>query len=127
MSAGEEATILVVDDLPSCRRPVARLLKKNGFKPLCAADGAEALAMLDSVRPAVILLDLDMPGMDGITFLERLQDDAGRAAVPVIVISGQSSRSPLERARELGARDVLVKAHFGPGELLASIRRCLDA
>lgn len=104
-----------------------RLLKLEGFKSYCASNGQEALQSLSTVRPSLVLLDLSMPGMDGITFLQRLHDDPQWRSLPVIVISGESSGTPVRRAKELGARDVFLKAHFSPEELFGSIRRSLQS
>ena len=90
-------------------------------------DGLEALKALGSVTPSLILLDLSMPVMDGIQFLKTLHGDPKWAGLPVIVVSGEGSGSPLREAEELGAKEVLVKSKFSPEQLFASIRRHIDA
>ena len=118
-------TIFVVDDRRDCRLPLARLLKSHGYDPVCLANGREALAALESRPPALILLDISMPVMDGLTFLSVLRADGRWDSLPVIVISGERSEVPLNRARELGANEVLAKSQFSAKQLLASIRRHL--
>ena len=121
-------TIFVVDDSGDCRRPLARLLESEGYEAVCLSNGREALIALEESSeessPALILLDISMPVMDGLTFLSILRGDHRWESMPVIVLSGESE-GPLERARELGAHDVLVKSAFSAGHLLASIRRHL--
>lgn len=119
-------TILVVDDTEACRRLLARLLRAKGYETLCVSNGLEALEALKMATPALILLDLAMPELDGIGFLRAIRDRPEWAAVPVIVVSGEEANSPLRRAEELGARDVFVKARFAPSQLLAAIQRHLS-
>jgi chemosensory pili system protein ChpA (sensor histidine kinase/response regulator) len=120
-------TIFVVDDRGDCRRPLARLLKSKGYEPVCLSNGGEALTALGESSPALILLDISMPVMDGLTFLSLLRGDRRWKSVPVIVLSGESSDGPLKWARELGANDVLVKSAFSASHLFDSIRRHLAA
>jgi CheY-like chemotaxis protein len=120
-------TIFVVDDAEGCRQPMARLLRSEGCDTVCACNGLEALEALRGTTPALILLDLSMPEMDGIQFLKALHGVPEWAGLPVIVVSGEASGSPLREATELGAKEVLVKANYTPGQLLASIRRHLHA
>lgn len=118
-------TILVVDDTPGCRLPMARVLRANGFRTRTACDGREALDVLSangSVAPDLILLDLDMPVMGGAAFLSALRGDTRWASVPVIVVSGEGPGS-LEAARRLGAVEAVGKGEFGVGGLLDLIRR----
>ena len=120
-------TIFVVDDVEGCRQPMARLLRSKGYQTRCAANGLEALEALEEVTPSLILLDLSMPVMDGVEFLKAIHDEPKWAALPVIIVSGEGSGSPLREAEELGAKEVLVKSKFSPDQLLASIRRHIDA
>jgi CheY-like chemotaxis protein len=116
-------TIFVVDDTESCRKPMARLLRMAGYDVLCACNGLEALAALETVRPALILLDLAMPVMDGLTFLGALRDDPRWVALPVIVVSGETPDGPLKQAGICGADEVMAKGGFRTDELFACIRR----
>lgn len=124
---GKLLTILIVDDTAGCRNVVARLLKHGGFDSTCSCNGSEALAALESMVPALILLDLAMPVMDGLTFLSILRGDTRWSHLPVIVISGESEDGPMKRATELGATEVLSKGKFTAHQLLASISRHVAA
>ena len=120
-------TILIVDDTAGCRNVVARLLKHGGFDAICSCNGSEALAALESRVPALILLDLAMPVMDGLTFLSILRGDIRWSHLPVIVITGESEDGPMKRATELGATEVLSKGKLTAHQLLASISRHVAA
>ncbi|MDB5171496.1 MAG: hybrid sensor histidine kinase/response regulator [Phycisphaerales bacterium] len=122
-----KATIFVVDDTVSCRRPMERLLNAEGYSTRSATNGLEALDALQSFIPDLMLLDLAMPVMDGFEVLERLRGTPRWASLPVIVVTGETLRGAEPRARELGAREVFLKAKFSCDDLFASIRRELAA
>ncbi len=87
--------ILVVEDDAELRDALSDMLAAHGYRLHAAADGKEALAILTSraVRPALIILDVMMPVMDGVTLLERLGEDASLATIPVVVLSAQTQRA----------------------------------
>ena len=109
--------ILLVDDEPSFRAPASLVLRQAGYSVDCAGSGEEALRLLQSVQPDLILLDLRMPGMGGLAFLRRLRGDERWAALPVIVLSANSDGKPGTEALELGARACLLKGAFSLTEL----------
>ena len=82
------ATVLVVDDEPGIRELLSVMLEVEGHRVVQAADGAEALALVAQHSPDLITLDVMMPGMDGWQVAERLDAEAGTAAIPRIMISG---------------------------------------
>ena len=85
---GSPGTILIVEDNPDARDSLADLLDDVGYQVACAANGREALTCIGRDRsPALILLDLQMPIMDGWTFLDHLQENPSLAAIPVVVLS----------------------------------------
>jgi CheY-like chemotaxis protein len=118
---------LIVDDTEGCRNGVARLLKHGGYDSLCSCNGSDALHALESTSPSLILLDLAMPVMDGLTFLTIVRSDTRWANLPVIVISGESEDGPMRQATELGATEVLSKGKFTAHQLLSSISRHVPA
>jgi CheY-like chemotaxis protein len=120
---GVVCTILVVDDHPVTREPLARLLQFEGFRTACAANGVEALAAVAQSRPDLILLDVMMPKMNGVDFLEHLRRDPDGASIPVIGLTGVFDPNHLARLRELGVADVLTKARFTVEQLLECVRR----
>jgi len=124
--AARRRSILVVDDTPIAREPLARLLRHDGYAVTVAANGIEALTHLTAISPAapdLILLDVLMPKMDGIALMEALRRDPRWRDVPVIVLTGAMDRSCLDRVRALGAREVVTKAKFALDELLEQIAR----
>lgn len=117
----DPAPILLVEDDPAVRRMVKAALTGAGLEVESAADGSAAAAILAARRPALLLLDLGLPGVDG-----AVVGAAARAAygegLPIIVISGQDRAA--ERGHHLGARATLAKP-FRLEELVAAIRTAL--
>lgn len=114
-------TVLVVDDMPDARDVLARLLRLDGYKSLTAEDGISALAVVEADPPDLILLDLTMPGMDGLDVLRRLQADSRYARLPVILFTAVFDPRLVAEARRLGATDYIVKGSMPATELLARI------
>ena len=112
------ATILVVDDEAADRRPVAKLLRDRGYNVITAINAYEAMAAYKRENPDLILLDVGIPPMDGLTFLMLLRQEAPGRDVPVIVVTGQSDENTVSRARDLNVRELLVKSEFEPGQLM---------
>ena len=117
------ATILVVDDDPAALKPMARLLKMEGHDVVCAENAIMAMATALNSRPNLILLDVAIPPMDGLTFLFLLRERPFGKDVPVIVISGRDDARTMHRARELGVHEYLVKSQYKTSELLDLVRR----
>ena len=115
-------TILVVDDHPVTREPLARLLRYEGFETACAANGVEALASVGASRPDLILLDVMMPKMNGVEFLDALRRNPAAGAIPVIALTGVLDPNHLARLGELGVVDVMTKARFTVEQLLERVR-----
>jgi len=103
-------TILLIEDTPIVREPLARLLRDEGFVILTAADGAEAFDQLATHPVDLILLDVLMPHMDGVRFLESLNGHAKH--IPVIAVTGVADSTKLARLRELGVRSIVHKVRF---------------
>ncbi len=116
-------TILVVDDHAETRRPLVRLLQLEGYQATGAGNALEAIGLFNQAIPDLILLDVMIPPMDGLTFLMRVREDVRGRDVPVIVVSGLSDPQTTARARELGVREHLVKTQFTPEQLLDAVRR----
>lgn len=113
-------TVLVVDDTDSIRRGLALLLGHHGFKAVLAEDGLEALELIHGDRPDLILLDLSMPGMDGLTVLETLRDQVGCGTIPVFIYSAVTDETLRRRAHRLGA-EFVQKGSVGWDELIGKI------
>ena len=115
------STILIVDDDRDIRTLLADYLESNGYRTQCAADGTGMWKHLEEARPDLIVLDLNMPGDDGLTLCRKLR---ATSSLPVIMLTARSE--PLDRilGLEMGADDYLPKP-FEPRELLARIRSVL--
>jgi DNA-binding NarL/FixJ family response regulator len=112
--------ILVVDDHPLTREALASLLQQHGFDVVGqAADGAEAIALAGELRPAIVLLDLTMPGMDGLAALPRIRDASPASEVVVLTASGTEDN--LLEAIRAGAAGYLLKSE--PPDRIASFLR----
>ena len=101
--------ILIVDDDDRARRLLGSLLRGEGFKTMMAANGEEALKLAEEAQPALILLDLMMPGMSGFTVAEKLKANPGTKSIPIIVVSALEDRDSHIRGLEAGAEEYLTK------------------
>ena len=117
--------ILIVEDTPIIREPMARLLTGEGFTVTSAANGLDAIASLVASPVDLVLLDVLMPKMNGVTFLETFRADPRWSDVPVIAVTGVLDSTWLLRLRELDVRTVIQKGRFDLDELLAEVHRSL--
>jgi len=113
--------ILVVDDEAHIRRAVERALKARGYEVDAAEDGADALDKAALAPPDLVILDLNMPGVDGLEVTRRLRS---WSSVPILILSVREEEPDKVAALDLGADDYLTKP-FGVGELLARVRALL--
>jgi CheY-like chemotaxis protein len=113
--------ILLVEDEPTIASMYTLLLGGRGYATRHAGDGLEALAMLREGLPALILLDMRMPRMDGLRFLRILRGWSFAADVPVVILSNVGDRPMVEKAMALGALEYLVKAQTRPQVLLGAL------
>ena len=118
---GSAIPILVVEDDEATRTVLARDLSARGFDVEEAADGRAALRRWEARRPALVLLDLGLPDMDGVVVLRRIRRDA---TTPVVILSARDAEAAKIEALESGADDYLTKP-FSTGELQARIRAVL--
>jgi two-component system phosphate regulon response regulator PhoB len=117
--------ILMVDDEPEAVELVEFNLKQAGFDVATAADGAEALKKARAVSPAVILLDLMLPEIDGLEVCKLLRRDPVTAGIPIIMLTAKAAEIDRVLGLELGADDYVTKP-FSPRELVLRIRKILD-
>ncbi len=116
--SGRGRTVLVVDDDPAVRGTLAAELRAEGYETLEAADGRQALELLDRRQPDLVLTDLAMPVLDGFGLIAQVRRDR---RVPIVVLSVRGGESDKIRALDLGADDYVVKPPSVP-ELLARLR-----
>jgi two-component system KDP operon response regulator KdpE len=118
---GKSATILVVDDEPQIRRVLRATLTAEGYAIVEARDGQEALTKFRSERPDLIILDMNMPGLDGVEACREIRSNSN---IPIIMLTVRSAEKDKVRALDAGADDYIVKP-FGIQELMARIRATL--
>ena len=118
--------ILIVDDSPSVRKLVEFTLKSKGFQVHAAEDGLAALELMSKEQFDAIILDINMPRMDGLKFLQEMRPDEAYASTPVIVLTTEGLEEDRDRAMELGATAYIVKP-FKPTQLLTFIEKIFTA
>jgi len=118
------ARILIADDEAAIREFVAQILSEVGYEVLQAGNGEEVLATTRERHPDLILLDLNMPGLDGIQTCQRLRADNATRNTPVLVVSGLDAKSALEESIIAGADDFLAKP-IDAFELVVRVRSML--
>lgn len=120
----QESTILVIDDDTIVRRSVVGYLEDSGFRVLQAGDGAEGLAIFESEQPDLVICDLRMPNVDGMSVLKTVAEQDN--AVPVIVVSGAGVMSDVVEALRLGASDYFIKPVADMELLELAVQRGLE-
>lgn len=116
--------ILIVEDEKDIAKMLDYNLKKEGFRTLLASDGEDALSLAGRERPDLILLDLMLPGMDGLEVCKKLKKEEKTVSIPIIMLTAKSQESDKVIGLELGADDYVTKP-FSPRELIARIKAVL--
>ena len=114
------ASVLVVDDEPTIGEVVGRYLERAGYAARIAHDGREALAAVDDERPDLVVLDLMLPGLDGLEVMRRLRARDRAARLAIILLTARGEESDRVVGLRLGADDYVVKP-FSPAELVARV------
>jgi DNA-binding response OmpR family regulator len=122
-SSRGEARLLLVDDDDALAEMYALQLTASGFAVTTAHSGKEALELVVAEMPDLIYLDLGLPGMSGLEVLERLRKAPRTAEVPVVILTNFSEPEMIQRGRELGAQDYLIKVDTPPAALAAAAWR----
>ena len=115
--------VLVVDDMAIFREPIQLALRAAGYDVATAADGVQAIAAISNRRPDVILLDINMPGMNGVSLLRRLRATPSLASIPVLVLSANADAAQIKAAMHLGVSGYLQKSQFSFRSMIARIER----
>jgi DNA-binding response OmpR family regulator len=113
--------ILVVDDEEDILELVRHNLAREGYQVICAATGEKAVEKARSEKPDLIVLDLMLPGIDGLQVARNLKDDAGTRQIPIIMLTAKGEEADIVTGLELGADDYVTKP-FSPRVLLARVR-----
>jgi two-component system, chemotaxis family, chemotaxis protein CheY len=116
--------VLIVDDLAFIKIVLRDIIEKAGFRVVGeASNGEQAIAMYQDTRPDVVLMDITMPGMDGITALKKIREID--AAARVIICSALGQQQLIVQAIQLGAKDFIVKP-FQPQRVVSALKKALD-
>jgi DNA-binding response OmpR family regulator len=118
--------VLVADDDEDILLLVTTRLRRDGFDIISARSGDEALALVRERRPALAVLDIGMPGLDGVQVLEQIRGDDDLRTMLVVLLTAKAQESDVRRGFEAGA-DAYVKKPFSPADLSARVRELLDS
>lgn len=121
--ADPKKKILIIEDEKLAADALKRKLEANGFDTLAANDGKEGLDLALSEKPDLILLDIVLPVMDGITILEKLRQDEWGSKTPVIILSNLSRADMIEKGKEKGVSSYLVKTDWRLDEVVTKVKQ----
>jgi two-component system chemotaxis response regulator CheY len=119
------ATILIVDDEADCRRPLAALLTHEGYEVTQARDGLEGLQRLNEKKHDLVLLDMIMPGVDGVTMLQAVRRRPEWVNLPVLLVTGYHEPELLNKAKAIGVQEYIFKGDTPFSRMLELIKRHL--
>ena len=119
---GDKKKILVVEDEEILLAALQEELNQGGYETLGAGDGEEGLKKVKEFKPDLILLDLVMPKMDGMTTLKHLKDDTASRDIPVVILTNLSDYERISEALSLGAKAYLVKANYSLNDLMDKVK-----
>jgi two-component system, chemotaxis family, sensor kinase CheA len=121
----EKTSILVVDDSLTTRSLEKSILESHGYHVRVAVDGAEALHLIRTEKPALVISDVMMPRMTGFELLAELKADSALSRIPVILVTSLESKAEQARGLELGADAYIVKRRFDQSELMQIVQQIL--
>lgn len=126
MCAQKSIKVLLVEDEDMLSEMYKVKFEKEGFVFLRAVEGADGLALANKEKPDIILLDVIMPKMDGFAVLKKLKSDPNTKKIKVILLTNLGQDEDINKGKEMGADDYLVKANFTPTQVLDRVRKVLD-
>jgi CheY-like chemotaxis protein len=112
-----------MEDDKILRDLLVKKLTKNGYEVEAAENGEEGLGKMKICQPNLILLDIIMPKKSGFEVLEEMKSDESCKDIPVIIVSNSGQPVELDRAKELGVRDWVIKTEFDPHEVLEKVKK----
>ncbi len=113
--------VLVIDDEEILRRLLDKKLTREGYIVETAKDGKDGLEKMKKNKPDLILLDIIMPNMGGFELLEVMSKSKDLADIPVVIVSNSGQPVEIDKAKEMGVKDWIVKTEFDPGEVLKKV------
>lgn len=115
--------ILIVEDEKIMADLVQKKLEQEGYSTLVAQDGQQSLDMMRKEKPDLVLLDIILPKLNGFEVMEQINQDPELKDIPVIIVSNSGQPVELDRAKQLGAKDWLIKTEFDPQEVVDKVVR----
>ncbi len=115
--------ILIIEDEELLCNLLQMKLSEEGYEVSIAKDGVEGMQMIKKMKPDLLLLDIVMPNKNGFEVMEEMQTDEELKDVPVIVISNSGQPVEIDKAKELGAKDWLIKTEFDPQEVIEKVKK----
>lgn len=122
----EKGHVLLIEDSPTQAKEYSLYMKRDGFAVSVAEDGITALNMLDKLNVSVIVLDLNLPGMNGFQICKRLKRDQHTAHIPIVMLTSSDNATDTLTGIEAGADDYIPKDDFAVENLLATLNALLD-
>jgi chemosensory pili system protein ChpA (sensor histidine kinase/response regulator) len=116
--------VMVVDDSITMRRVASKLLERNNFEVVTAKDGVDALSLLEDVKPDVMLLDIEMPRMDGFELATHMQNENLYSDIPIIMITSRTGEKHRDRALQIGIANYMGKP-YQEEELIENIQSAI--
>lgn len=117
-------TIMIVDDSASLRQVVCMALQDAGYATIEAGDGKEALGKLDSTKISLVICDVNMPNMDGITFVKELKKLPNHKFTPVIMLTTETQEAKKQEGQAAGAKAWVVKP-FQPAQMVQAVAKLI--
>ncbi len=115
--------ILIIEDEEIIYSLLQKKLTEEGYQISIAKDGVEGMEKMKEAKPDLVLLDIVMPRKGGFEVMEEMRGDESLKGIPIIVISNSGQPVELDRAKELGAKDWLIKTEFDPLEVLEKVKK----
>ncbi|MBP9802077.1 response regulator [Patescibacteria group bacterium] len=122
----QKTRVLIVEDDDFLSQMYAAKFELEDFDVLTAMTGTAGLKAAQKELPDFILLDLNLPEMDGFEVLQHLKEDESTKKIPVLVLTNFSQKEHIDKCLALGAKDYLIKAHFVPSEVIAKVKTILN-
>ncbi|MCP6718397.1 MAG: response regulator [Patescibacteria group bacterium] len=117
--------VLIIEDEDLIMDLLKKKLIQEGYEVSTAYDGEQGIEKLKNVKPDIVLLDIVMPKKSGYEVMEEMSKDPELSKIPIIVISNSGQPVELDKAKNLGAEDWLVKTEFDPKEVVEKVRRLI--
>ncbi|MDO8509649.1 MAG: response regulator [bacterium] len=122
---GGKIEVLLVEDDVFLQGIYLKKFEMENFKVFTADNGEKALIEAKKKKPAIILLDILLPKLDGFAVLKKLKEDADTRDIPVILLTNLGQKDDVQKGLDMGAVDYLIKAHFKPSEVVDKVRKVL--